>query len=129
MATISERATAASKSNVTDLPDHDRPIVEQFRIVARKWVDADAAASLLEETKTACLAQRQIALGEMPVSRSEMLVKASDNWHEHLGKIVAARAAANMLKVHMEFLRMQERQLDRNEWHQRMEHKMGRTAT
>jgi hypothetical protein len=106
----------------------DRSIAEQFRIVARKWVDADAAANLLEETKTSCIAQRMLALGEMPVSRAEMIVKGSEDWHQHLEKMVAARATANMLKVQMEYIRMQERQQDREDWAQRSERKMGRSV-
>ena len=124
MGDVTERS-----ETVNPMPDSERPLCEQFRIVAKRWVDADAAASLLEETKSACMSQRQLALGEMPVSRSEMLVKASDDWHEHLAKIVAARAAANMLKVNMEYLRMVERQADRDDWNQRSERKMGRSAT
>jgi len=61
----------------------DRPISEEYRIVAKKFVDADAAANLLEETKSAVLSQQMMALGDMPVSRAEMQVKASGQWHQH----------------------------------------------
>jgi hypothetical protein len=33
--------------------DSNLPLSEQFRIVAKKWVDADSAASILEESKSA----------------------------------------------------------------------------
>lgn len=33
----------------------EAPISEEFRLVAKKWAEADAAASLLEETKSAVL--------------------------------------------------------------------------
>lgn len=114
---------------VSVLSEREQPISEQFRLVAKAWVDAEAAASLLEETKSATLSQRQIALGPMPVSKSEMIVKASPEWHEHLERIVAARAAANMKKVHMEYLRMREREIDRADWAARSERKMGRSVT
>jgi hypothetical protein len=114
---------------VSVLSDREQPISEKFRLVAKAWVDAEAAAQLLEETKTASLSQRQLALGDMPVSRSEMIVKASPEWHEHLEKIVAARAAANMKKVQMEYLRIKERELDRADWAARSERKMGRSTT
>lgn len=84
----------------------NRPLSEQYRILAKQWVDAESAAHLLEETKTAVFAQKQVALGDMPVSRSEMLVKSSPEWHEHLTRIASARRAANLLKVQLKYLEM-----------------------
>lgn len=86
--------------------DSNQPISEQFRITAKAWVDADAAANMLEETKTATLSQKMFALGEMPVSKAEMTVKASDEWAHYLKTMVDARSRANLLKVKMEYLRM-----------------------
>ena len=120
--TISERA-------IGTMPEREQPLSEQYRIVAKAWVDADAAASLLEETKSATLAQRALALGDMPVSKAEMIVKGSDEWHEHVERIVAARAAANLKKVQMEYIRIKEREVDRSEWAQRSERKQMRTTT
>ncbi len=79
---------------------------EQYRIVAKRWVEAEAAASLLEDTKSAVLSQQMLALGEMPVSKAEMLTKANPEWIDHIKKITEARAAANLLKVQLEYLRM-----------------------
>ena len=70
--TNSQRAIAAS-----EIPEHERPISEQFRIVAKAWADLDAAANLLEETKSAVLAQKMLALGDMPVSKAERSERAS----------------------------------------------------
>ena len=84
----------------------NRPISEQYRLVAKAWVDADAAANLLEDTKSAVLSQKMLALGDMPVSKAEMTVKASADWVEHVGKITDARKEANKLKVQLEYLRM-----------------------
>lgn len=84
----------------------NRPWSEQFRIVAKKWVDAEAAASLLEDTKSAVLAEKMAALGEMPVSKAEMTVKASAEWRNELQAIATTRQAANRLKVQMEYIRM-----------------------
>lgn len=114
---------------MTTIPEREQPLSEQFRITAKAWVDLDAAANILEETKSATLSQRMLELGEMPVSKAEMIIKGSTDWHEHLEKIVAARAAANMKKVQLEYIRMKERELDRSEWAQRTERKMGRTTT
>lgn len=83
------------------------PLSEQFRIVAKQWVDADAAANILEDTKSAVLAERMAALGDMAVSKAEMTVKASKDWRQHVEAIAEARKVANRLKVQMEFIRMQ----------------------
>lgn len=82
------------------------PLSEQYRVIAKKWVDADSAATLLEETKSAVLSQKMMAQGEMPVSRAEMIVKASDDWQEHVKKMVDARKRANLLKANLEYIRM-----------------------
>ena len=84
----------------------NEPISEQYRVVAKRWVDAEAAASILEDTKSAVLSQQMAALGEMPVSKAEMQVKASSDWTAHVEKIVDARKQANLLKVQLEYLRM-----------------------
>ncbi len=83
------------------------PISEQFRIVAKDWVEADSAARLLEETKTAVLAQRMKALGDMPAAHSEREVKASREWADFVEKMVKARTAANLKKVQLEYIKMQ----------------------
>jgi hypothetical protein len=82
------------------------PISEQFRLVAKRYVDADAAANMLEESKSAFLAKLMLAQGDMPVSRAEMNVKASDQWSDYIGKMVRAREQAALLKVQLEYLRM-----------------------
>jgi len=84
----------------------NRPLSEQFRLAAKAWVEADAAASLLEETKSAVLSERMTALGDMPVSRAEMTVKASPEWREFIESMVKTRQAANLAKVKVEWLRM-----------------------
>ena len=82
------------------------PWSEQYRVVAKQWVDADAAATILEETKSAFLAQRMAALGDMPVSRAELSVKSSAEWSDFIERMVAARKQASLLKVKLEYLRM-----------------------
>lgn len=82
------------------------PISEQYRLTAKEWVEADAAANLLEETKSAVLSQHMAAMGDMPVSKAELAVKSTANWHTYLSEMVEARKRANLLKVKMEWLRM-----------------------
>lgn len=87
--------------------DSNLPISEQFRVIAKKWVDADSAANMLEETKSAFLNQLMLAQGDMAVSKAEMIVKASPEWKEYVESMVNARKAANLLKVQLEYIRMQ----------------------
>lgn len=84
----------------------DLPNSEQYRIVAKEYVDADAAANLLEELKSATLSQWMQALGELPVSKAEMQTKASDRWKEYIESMVSARKRANKLKAQLEYIRM-----------------------
>ena len=91
---------------MSKINDNEVPLSEQYRIIAKKWVDADAAASLLEETKSAVLSRMMIALGDMPVSKAEMNVKASDDWSEFITSMVKAREKASLFKVQLEYIRM-----------------------
>jgi hypothetical protein len=91
--------------------DSNLPLSEQYRVVAKAYVDADSAASLLEETKSAVLARMMLSLGDMPVSRAEMQTKASPEWIEFVTNMVEARKKAAFLKVKMEYIRMKF-----NEW-------------
>lgn len=88
------------------MTESNLPISEQFRLVAKKWVDADNAARLLEETKTSVLSQRMKALGDVPAAHAERDVKASPEWHDFIKQMVDARSTANRLKVQLEFIRM-----------------------
>lgn len=102
---IAQRAIAAA-----EMPEHERPISEQFRIVAKSWVTADAHARLLEEMKTTRLEQQKQRLieveGDMPDSHAERRVKATPEWETYIQGMVDAKTEANMRKAQMEFLRM-----------------------
>ncbi len=84
----------------------NKPLSEQYHEVAIRWVDADAAASILEEAKSATLSQMMLAYPLFAVNKSEMTVKSSPQWRDYLTKMVDARKNANYLKVQMEYLRM-----------------------
>ena len=79
---------------------------EQYRVAGKDWVEKDAAARMLEETKTAVLAQRKAALGDIPDSHAEKQVKASPEWMDFLEKMVDAKTAANLAKIKLEYIRM-----------------------
>lgn len=82
------------------------PWAEQYRIVAKEWVELDRAASMLEESKSAVLSQKMAALGDMAVSKAELIVKASPEWADYIKTMVDARGAANLKKVNLEYVRM-----------------------
>lgn len=82
------------------------PWSEQFRLVAKEWVELDKSATMLEETKSAVLSQKMAALGDIPVSHAERAVKSSAEWQDFIKTMVDARSAANLRKMQMEYLRM-----------------------
>src|SRR5258705_4202398 len=93
---------------MTDISN--QPISEQFRVVAKSWVEADEAASLLEETKSAVLSDM---IGKvigynigMPFNKAELAAKSSDEYKEFITEMVKLRSKANLLKVKLEYIRM-----------------------
>lgn len=82
------------------------PWSEQYRLAALAWVDADAAASILEDTKTCILSEKILVHADKPVNKADALVKSSPEWRAHVMRIVEARRKANRLKAEMEFMRM-----------------------
>lgn len=101
------------------------PISEQFRIVAKQWVDAESAASLLEDTKSSILSQRMQALIRdepgLAINRAEATVKASDEWKEWITGMIDARKKANLLKVQLDYLRMKHQEWQSHEASKRAE--------
>lgn len=84
----------------------NEPWSEQFRVAALKHADLEAAAHMLEEAKTAVLAQRKAQQGDLPDSHSERIVKASPSWYDYIEKMVKARQAANLAKVEVDYIKM-----------------------
>ncbi len=123
--TISERASAS----VREMPARDRPISEEFRLVARAWVDAEKAAAILEESKTAVLSQMMLKEGDIAANKAEMRVKGSADWQEYLDKMVSARAEANLRRVQMKYVEMRFSEWQSADANARRERQMGRQAT
>lgn len=82
------------------------PFSEQFRLCAKDWCEKESAASLLEETKSAVLAQKMATYGDVAVNKAERDVKSSPEWMDYIERMVTARSAANLAKVKLEFIRM-----------------------
>lgn len=114
----------ADRANVLvqELPKRDQPISEVFRLVAKAWVDADAAARLLEETKGCVFSKLVLDMIEKSKSdedpgfrqvkgvsnaQAEHMARSSEEYQDHIAHMVTAKSKANKLKVQMEFVRMQ----------------------
>lgn len=76
---------------------------EEIRLAGVEWAKLDAAARMLEEGKTAYLAQQVSAQGDMAYNQAERAVKASREWSEYIKNMVRARTAANLAKIDYEF--------------------------
>lgn len=117
---------------MSEMPEHERSVAEEFRITAHKYVDAQAAADSYEEMKTTTLEQMKTALilehGEMADNKAERTVKSSPAWEEYLRAMLEARKVALKFKLQLDWIRMKERIEDRQSWLQRSEHKMGRSV-
>lgn len=71
------------------------------------WADADAAASLLEETKPTLLADlMRTAPDGTALGLREMYAKADERYREHIGKMVEARRVANRARVRYQSLQV-----------------------
>lgn len=106
----------------------NEPISERFRITAKLWVEADEAASLMEETKTSVLSEMigkviSYNIG-MPFNKAELAAKSSDEYKEFITKMVQLRSQANLQKVKMEYLRMQFQEWSSHEANARAEKRL-----
>ena len=122
--TISERA----RSTVAEMPERERPISEQFRVVAKQWVDADAAASLLEDTKSSVFSELVLKSTDTSIARAEHTARASLEYKEHITLMTEARRKANLFKVQMRFIEMRYGEWQSSDANARREKHMGRQA-
>jgi hypothetical protein len=63
------------------------------------WADAEAAASLLEETKRSVLARLKNECPAASDAAKEMYALAEPDYKKHIGDMIAARRAANKARV------------------------------
>jgi hypothetical protein len=112
-----------------EMPERERPISEQFRLVALSFVDAEAAADLREEMKTTTLEQMKTAIiereGPMADNRAERLAKSSQDWIDYIKAMCADRANANKLKYQLEYIRMRFNEWQSHEATARHESRLG----
>lgn len=91
---------------------NDVPVSEQYRLAAKQWGATDAAARMLEEGKSAYVAQQITKLGDMPHAKAERIVKASKEYADYIKKMVNAKTAANEMREELAWLKM--RHMERN---------------
>jgi hypothetical protein len=88
----------------------NQPLSEQYRLAALAWIDADSAASILEETKSIIFSEMVGKILEespkLSVNRAENIVKSSADYKDFVNKMVLARTHADKLKVEVEYIRM-----------------------
>lgn len=110
------------------MDDSNLPLSEQFRIIAKKWVDQDNAASILEETKTVVLAERKNNLikvnPKLSDAAADRQARSEPEWKEFVVAMVEARTKANLLKYQLEYLRMKHGELQSFEATKRAEMKL-----
>lgn len=94
---------------------------ELYRIAGEDWADKEAAAQILEDSKSSVMAQWQTELGDIPVNRAEQTVKASARWRGYIQDTVDARKAANLAKITLEVIRMRAMEYQAKEANQRTE--------
>jgi len=87
-----------------------RPQSELYREAAMHHADADAAARMLEETKSivfAELVQQALKAGCPSVARAELEVRAGQQYRDFVDRMVRSRTNANRARYQLEFIRMQ----------------------
>jgi uncharacterized coiled-coil DUF342 family protein len=84
----------------------NEPWSDAWKRAALRANDLDAAATILEESKSAVLAQRKTQLGDIADNKAERIVKASAEWSDYITKMVKARQRANEAKIEAEWMKM-----------------------
>src|SRR3954471_21590524 len=102
-------------------PQDNLPWSEKFRLAGEDWADKEAAAQILEDLKSATMAQWQTELGDIPVNRAEQIVKGSAKWIKYITDTVEARRVANRAKVYKEYVKMKAMEQHAMEANQRTE--------
>ena len=81
--------------------DPDR-IRERLAEVGEDWADKDAAANLLEETKSTLLAELMNTAKDASEAERKRIAQADPAYRLHLTNMVAARKEANRAKIRYE---------------------------
>jgi len=85
--------------------DADR-IYAQLSEAGEAWADADAAASLLEETRKSVLAKLMLEASVTSAAAKEMVALADESYTKHVEGMVSARKAAHKARVRYDCARV-----------------------
>ena len=89
----------------------NRPLSQIYHDVGEQWADAEAAATIQEDLKSAFVSQKiqeyMTMDPKMALNKAEATVKASPEWKSYVEKTVALRKKANYLKVQLTSIKMQ----------------------
>lgn len=101
---------STSQRAISNLPEREQPISEQFRQIGDQWVDAAAAADLLEDLKGATLAKFKSDIIEKNPgtadNAAERIAKASKEWTDYVTNVVNAQKKSRRLWIQMKELEM-----------------------
>lgn len=98
---------------VTEMPRHERPLSEQYRVVAEQFGEAYRQASFMENTRSGMLARlikKEMASSNEKLTRAtaELNVKASDAWFEFNDELAKAKERVEILRAQKKFIEMRQ---------------------
>jgi hypothetical protein len=120
---IASRARAAA-----EMPEHEQPLSEQYRIAAKEYVKAKSISKLSEDLKPSRFAELMKQRSDIAVSRAEIDVRASNEWKEHVASVVAAAEAADMARHKVKWIEMRFQEWVMEQAGARKEREMGRQS-
>jgi hypothetical protein len=95
---------------LTMVKERNCSLADKYSMVGARWIDADNAARLLEETKTTVLEQRKADLikedPKLADNAAERQAKSDPEWGDWIKRMVGARTIANKLKLSLKVLDM-----------------------
>ena len=117
--------------SVTEMPQHERPLSEQYRIVAHQFADAFGRASFMENTRSGMLARmtkKIIATSNEKISRAaaESEARASDEWFEFNENLAKAKERVEILRAQKKYIEMQQWEMTDANANVRTERRMSR---
>ena len=96
---------------MVDIPEHERPIGERYRVLSKQWREADKRARYYKDNKRSVFARmvektKQVE-GDMPTNKAESKVNASDAWEKWLSEMSEAVNKAADLKEELTALKIE----------------------
>jgi hypothetical protein len=93
-----------------DLPEHEQPLSERYRLAGKAWREVQARATDYKENKDIVFSEMVMEVIKregVPVNRAERIVKASRPWKEFIEKLVDASNEAGDLRIELKALEIE----------------------